>query len=128
VIDLIGTSRPSLRLATAALCLLTAGIDLARPRASVDETSGGPGWLVPVAVPLVIRPALLLAGLSVVADHSVPFYLLALVVAVGAGFTAAVTGLADRCPPAVLSWSARLCSAVAIVASALLIADAVFDY
>jgi hypothetical protein len=128
VIDLVGTSRPSLRLATAALCLLTAGIDLARPIARADETSGGPRWLVPVAIPLVVRPALLLAGLSVVADHSLPFYLLALVVAVGAGFAAGISQLADRCPPAVLVWSARLCSAVAMVASVLLIADAVFDY
>jgi hypothetical protein len=128
VIDLVGTSRPSLRLATAALCLLTAGIDLARPRAGADETSGGPGWLVPVGIPLVVRPALLLSGLSVVADHSVPFYLLALVVAVGAGAAAAISGFAERCPPAVLVWSARLLSAVAVVASALLIADAVFDY
>jgi hypothetical protein len=128
VIAAVDTSLPAMRLATASLCLLTAGIDIVRPRPSLDgETDERTAWLVPVAVPLVVRPALLLGGLSVVADHSVPFHLLALTIAIGSGLLLAVLRFAERVPPAAATWLSRTLSAAAVVASVLLIADAVFD-
>jgi len=128
LVDLVDTSRPALRLATASLCALTAGIDLARPRPTGADPDGGGTWLVPVMVPLVVRPALLLAGLSVVADHSLPFFAVVVAVAVATGVTLAWGRVADRTSPVILTWTTRLIAAITMVASALLIVHAVFDF
>ena len=127
VIDLVGTSLPAMRLAAASLCLLTAGIDVVRPNPSVDDDERAPAWLMPVAIPFVIRPALLLGGLSVVGDHSLPFYIGVLGLSLVAGLIAHAARITERTPTALLIWLSRLLSAAAVVASVLLIADAVFD-
>lgn len=127
LIDAIDTSLPAMRLAAASLCLLTAGIDIARPNPNVDTDGDPPGWLIPVMIPFVLRPALLLGGLSVVGDHSLPFSIGVLFVSLVAGLGSHVIRLPDRAPTALLLWTSRLLSAAAVVASVLLIADAVFD-
>jgi small neutral amino acid transporter SnatA (MarC family) len=128
VIDLVGTSEPAMRLAAGSLCLLSAGIDVAR-RPTTDEPALGGlrAAIMPVALPLFVRPAMLLAGFSVVADHGPGVYAIALAVSV-----AVLTGLsalgfgADPERP-VLVWVGRVLSFVAVAGAALLIADAVFD-
>ncbi|MEO6651909.1 MAG: hypothetical protein ABIP17_04540 [Ilumatobacteraceae bacterium] len=126
LIEVGETSAPAVRLAAGSLCLLSAGMDLAR-RPVVDEPTL-PGWraaLMPVTAPLFVRPVMVVAGLALVADHGIGAYLLAL--ALTAGSMVAATALdvgADR-PGAV--WMSRLMSAVGIAVSVLLIADAVFD-
>jgi hypothetical protein len=78
-------------------------------------------------VPLTVRPALLIAGWSVVADHNLWAYAGALAATV----ILAVVGSAapadrDR-PHPVVAWLTRIISAVAITASVLLIVDSIFD-
>lgn len=119
LLDALDVSRPAMRLGAAALCLLAAGIDIASPTPPTDDGGG----VLPVAIPLTVRPAMVVAGWSVVADHSVPFYALALaIVVVGAVAASAV----DARGPLV-TWSARLLSSLAAVAAVLLIVDSVFD-
>lgn len=132
LLDLLDVSRPAMRLAGASLCLLSAGVDFARPRVDDDGALGGRlAALVPIAVPLTFRPAVAIAGLSVVADHSLGFYAIALLVTVVTATAASLLpALADdrggavaRVLPAVV----RLIAAIAVAGSILLIADAVFD-
>jgi small neutral amino acid transporter SnatA (MarC family) len=131
------TSRPAMRLAAGGLCLLSAGIDLTtsgrRPTGDEPALPGRGAALVPVAVPLVVRPALVIAGLSVVADHGLGSYALALVVMV-AGAVVAVAIAAGSTPEptsgvarTITVWSGRLLSAAAVACSIVLIAHAVFD-
>jgi len=132
ILDALDVSRPAMRLAAASLCALAAVVDLARPRPAIvddidDGGGAGPAWLVPVAVPAVVRPALVIAGWSVVADHSLPTYAGAIAVAVAAGVAATLVRLPDRLPRGVATWAMRLISAVGIAFAVLLVADAVFD-
>ena len=131
VLDLLDVSRPAMRLAGASLCLLSAGIDFVRPRPDDEGVlDGARAALVPIAVPLTFRPAVVIAGLSVVADHSLGFYALALLVVVATSIVASLLpppsedgGTALRITLAAV----RFLAAVAFAGSALLIADAVFD-
>jgi small neutral amino acid transporter SnatA (MarC family) len=126
-LDVADASRPALRIAAAGLCLVSAGIDLARRPAADDAAlPGRAAALVPVALPLVARPAMMVAGLAVVADHGVVFYAAALAVTVvGLGLSTFVpeTGVGGTFG----TWSSRLLSSVAIVGAVLLGADGVFD-
>lgn len=120
-------SRPALRIAAAGLCLLSAGIDLVRRPSPDDAALPGRGAaLVPVALPLVARPAMVVAGLSVVADHSISFYGAALA-AVVAALVAGVSIPDDGVGRTVGGWAVRLLAACAIVGAILLGADGVFD-
>jgi small neutral amino acid transporter SnatA (MarC family) len=131
LLDLLDVSRPAMRLAGASLCLLSAAVDFVRPRPDGDGAlEGARAALVPVAVPLTFRPAVAIAGLSVVADHSVGFHAVTLLVVV------ATATIASLLPPPTEEGGAsvrltlaavRLLAAVAFAGSALLIADAVFD-
>jgi small neutral amino acid transporter SnatA (MarC family) len=131
LLEALDVSRPAMRLAAAALCLIGAGIDFAtRPGSPGAALEGRKAALVPVAVPLVMRPALLFAAVSVVADHSVPFHVLAIGVAVAAtiAFTAADAPAESTGAGSVATaWGSRLFAAAAVVGSVLLIANAVFD-
>jgi small neutral amino acid transporter SnatA (MarC family) len=121
-------SRPAMRLAAGSLLLLSAGIDLAtKPSEDLPSLPGVRAALVPVALPLFARPALIIAGLSVVADHGLALY--------GTGLAVAAVGLVlvVVAPPhgeaqrLVYLWSGRLLSAAAVAGSVALIANAVFD-
>lgn len=131
LLELLDVSRPAMRLAGASLCLLSAGVDFVRPRADGEGALDGQlAAFVPIAVPLTFRPAVVLAGLSVVADHSLAFYALSLLLVVITSTIASLLptptehgGVAARLVPTAI----RLLAAVAVAGSALLIADAVFD-
>lgn len=128
VLDIANTSRPAVRIAAAGLCLVSVVIDLVRGRPSSDASlPGRRAALIPVALPLVARPAMIVAGLSLVADHGLVAYASMLVVAV-VGVTA-VSAISDDSPVGrvVATWAMRLVSAAALVACVLLGADGVFD-
>ena len=76
-------------------------------------------------MPHVVRVPLLIAGFSVVADHGVAFYGLALVIA--ALLLVLLTTARARVPEAVGGWTARLLSAIGFAAALLLVTHAVFD-
>jgi len=128
VIEQLGTSEPAMRLAAGSLCLLSAGIDVAR-RPSTDEPAlpGLGAAIMPVAVPLFARPAMLIAGLSVVADRGVSTYAIGLAVSITALIALSATPVGDGPQQPVLVWIGRVLSFVAVAGSVLLIADAVFD-
>ena len=117
-----------MRLAAGSLCLLSAGIDLAR-RPVTDEPAldGFGAALMPVALPLFVRPAMLLAGFSVVADRGMSLYAFALIIAVVmlTALSAIPVGPDPERP--MLVWIGRLLSVIAVAGAVLLIADAVFD-
>jgi small neutral amino acid transporter SnatA (MarC family) len=128
IVDLVGTSRPALRLGAAALCMLTAVVDTARPRPPTEPVATG--WaaaLVPVAVPLTARAAVVIAGLSVVADHSLPFYGLVLALLIIATGVATLVEPSDGVVRRLVIAGVRMTAAIAFVGGALLVADAVFD-
>lgn len=131
LLDLLDVSRPAMRLAGASLCLLSAAVDLVRPRADGEGAlDGGRAAIVPIAVPLTFRPAVVIAGLSLVADHGLAFYAVTLLVLVVASTVTSLLpatfdggGVAVR----VTLTAVRLLAAVAVAGSVLLIADSVFD-
>jgi small neutral amino acid transporter SnatA (MarC family) len=128
LIDVADTSRPAMRVAAAALCLLTAAVDLVRGRAApTPALDGRAAAIVPVAIPFVARPAVVFAGLAVVADHGLARYALSL--GLGLAILVAVSATANRDGAAglVTTWISRLLSAAAVVASILLGVHAVFD-
>lgn len=137
LLDVLDVSHPAIRLAAAGLCALSAAVDLFRARAeAIAAPAGWLGALSPVAIPSVVRPALVIAGLSVVADHGLAVYGLALLIAVGVLVLLAAAPWSARPAPAgdvepaataVGVWAARLCSAVALAGAVLLAAHAVFD-
>jgi hypothetical protein len=83
--------------------------------------------VVPVAIPLFIRPAMLIAGLSVVADHGLVWYGAALAAVLVAAVIAVVRPPTADPQRLVHVWVGRLFSAVAVAGSVVLIAHAVFD-
>lgn len=131
LLDLLDVSRPAMRLAGASLCLLSAAVDFVRPRPGDDAAcEGAKAALVPIAVPLTFRPAVAIAGLSVVADHSFGFYAVTILVVVATATVASLVvapdgngGVTRRLTLAVV----RVAAAIAFTGSALLIAHAVFD-
>ena len=113
LLDALNVSQPAIRLAAAGLCVFSAVVDLLFR----DRESGDPKYWW---VAYIVRPALVVAGWSVVADHGLVFYAAALVLAVA---TVPVVRLPDT--PA--NWGMRLMSSLAIAASLLLVVHAVFD-
>jgi hypothetical protein len=69
---------------------------------------------------------LLVAGISVVADHSLGLYVVALAAATAITLAVAAAPL-ERTPSRAMSWLVRLSAAIAVAGSAALIAHAVFD-
>ena len=72
LLDALDVSDPAFRIAAGAVAAIAGGLDLVRRPPSAEPSL--PGWraaLVPVAVPLVIRPALVLGAVSAHADRGI---------------------------------------------------------
>jgi small neutral amino acid transporter SnatA (MarC family) len=128
VLEQVDASTPAMRLAAGSLCLLSAAIDLARRPGSDEPALDGLGAaLMPIALPLFARPAMVIAGFGVVADRGLSIYALGLVASIVI-LTALSAGQAGDDPERpILVWIGRVLSFVAVAGSVLLIADAVFD-
>jgi small neutral amino acid transporter SnatA (MarC family) len=128
LLEALDVSAPSFRLAAGIVALLAGAADLfRRPPASEPALAGRRAALVPVAIPLVARPALLVLALGAGADRGVLVSVGALAVAL-----ALLIGLAARSPTdgpggRVLRWGARLSAAVLVACGALLAVDGVLD-
>jgi small neutral amino acid transporter SnatA (MarC family) len=128
LLDALHVSDPSFRVAAGLLAGLTGIADLFRR--SPRPEPGLPGWravLVPIAVPVVARPALLVLALGAGADLGIAVSIAAM--AVGA---ALLTVLAAGCPPdgpggRVLLWASRALGAALVACGALLLLDGVLD-
>lgn len=128
LLDVADVSRPSIRLAAGGLLLLSAGADLiGKPPSEMASMTGRGAAVVPVAVPLFVRPAMVIAGLSVVADHGLALYAAALLVAAAVLTISSLGAGIQGAQRVAMTWLARLLSAVAVGGSIALIAHAVFD-
>jgi small neutral amino acid transporter SnatA (MarC family) len=107
--------------------VIAGGADLVRRPPSPEPALAGWGAaLVPVAAPLVVRPALILAGVSAHADRGIGVVVVALAIAVAAlaaTATAPTAGASGRA----LRWAARLTAAALVATSVLLVVDGVLD-
>jgi small neutral amino acid transporter SnatA (MarC family) len=128
LLDALDVSDPSFRVAAGIVAAIAGAADMfRRPPAPEPALDGWRAALVPVAVPVVARPALVVLALGAGADVS----LLVTVGAVALG-VALLTALVDRCPidgPAgrILRWTGRLMAAGLIACAVILTVDGVLD-
>jgi len=125
LLDALDVSDPAFRIAAGVVAVITGAIDLVRRPPSAEPAL--PGWraaLVPVAVPLVIRPALVLGAVSANADRGAGVVAAALLVGVAA-LAAATAAPAEGPAWRVARWGAALTGAVLAAAGVLLVVDGV---
>ena len=128
LLDAMDVSEPSFRVAAGIVAGLAGAIDLfRRPPPPEPALEGWRAALVPVAVPVVARPALLVLALSAGADSGV--LVSAGAMALGA---ALLTGLAAGWPTEgprgrLLRWGARLLALALVACGVILTLDGVLD-
>lgn len=123
VLDLLDVSRPALRIAAGLVAAVTAIVGIVR-RPGDDTGAALPGlWaaVVPVAVPLVVSPALVVLALSAGADRGVAP--VAIAAAIGTGILAALATQSTT----LYAWASRVSAAILLVASVLLVVNGVLD-
>jgi small neutral amino acid transporter SnatA (MarC family) len=128
LLDLLDVSDPSFRVAAGLIALLTGAIDLFRkPPARDPALEGRAAALVPVAFPVVARPALLVVAVGAGADQGVLLSAGAMALGI-AGLTGLVAadlrlGLGGR----TLRWVVRLLAIALIACGILLTLDGVMS-
>ncbi len=128
LLDALDVSEPSFRMAAGLVAVLAGAADLfRRPPQPEPALAGRRAALIPVAVPLVARPALLVLALGAGADRGVLVSAGAMAVGV-----ALFTGLAANCPTdgpggRVLAWAGRLMAAGLVACGAILAVDGLLD-
>jgi small neutral amino acid transporter SnatA (MarC family) len=128
LLDVLGVSAAAFRVAAGGLAAVMGAADLVlRPPAPEPALPGWKAALVPVAVPLVLRPVVVVLALAAGVDRGVA--LTAGAVAVGVGLAVAAVAWVPEAGPGerILRWGARLAGAVAFVAGMLLAIDGVLD-
>jgi small neutral amino acid transporter SnatA (MarC family) len=128
LLDALDVSDPSFRTAAGLVAVLAGIADLfRRPPAPEPALPGRRAALVPVAVPLVARPALLVLALGAGADRDLLLTAGAMLVGVAllAGLTAAWPTEGPR--GRVLRWACRLLGAGLVACGVLLAIDGVLD-
>ncbi len=128
LLDALDVSAPAFRTAAGGVAVLAGAIDLIRrPPPPEPALAGRAAALVPVAIPLVARPALLIMALGAGADRGalVSVGAMAIGVALMAGLAAAspTDGPAGR----VLRWAVRLLAAGLVASGVLLAIDGVLS-
>jgi small neutral amino acid transporter SnatA (MarC family) len=127
LLDLFDASEPSFRTAAGIVAVLAGAADLfRRPPPPEPALAGWRAALVPVAIPLVARPALLVLALGAGADRDVLLTAgaMALGIAVLTGLTA---GWREGPRVRVLRWAGRLLGAALVACGILLTIDGVLD-
>jgi len=128
LLDALDVSQPSFRIAAGIVAALAGAADLfRRPPPAEPALAGWRAAIVPVAVPVVARPALLVLAVGAGADRSVLVSAAAMLAGV-----ALLTGLAARCPTEgpggrVLRWAGRLFAAGLVAGGVILAVDGVLD-
>jgi small neutral amino acid transporter SnatA (MarC family) len=128
LLDALDVSAPAFRLAAGIVAVLAGAVDLIRrPPSPEPALAGRRAALVPVAIPVVARPALLVMALGAGVDRGVLVSVGAMAIGV-----AVMTALAVRCPTEgaggrVLRWAARLLALGLVAAGVLLGIDGILD-
>jgi small neutral amino acid transporter SnatA (MarC family) len=118
LLEALGVSAPGFRTAAGVVAILTGVVDFFRRPPSPDPAlPGRRAALVPVAYPLVARPALLILALGAGADHSVLVTLVAMALGV-----AAIAAL-----PRLPRWTVRVLAAGLVACGVLLGIDGVLS-
>jgi small neutral amino acid transporter SnatA (MarC family) len=128
LLEAVDVSAPGYRTAAGVVAVLAGAVDLFRRPPSPDPAL--PGWraaLVPVAIPVVARPALLVMALGAGADDRVLVSVLTMAVAVTLMTGLAVRGSPDDVGGRVLHWASRLLAAGLMACGILLAIDGVLD-
>jgi small neutral amino acid transporter SnatA (MarC family) len=128
LLEALDVSEPSFRIAAGTVAGLTGAADLFRRPPPPDPALGG--WraaLIPVAIPVVARPALLVLALGAGADRGVVVSAGAMAMGVGL-----LTGLAAGWPTdgsggRVLRWAGRLLAAGLVACGVILAVDGILD-
>jgi small neutral amino acid transporter SnatA (MarC family) len=128
VLDALDVSDPSFRLAAGIVAGLAGALDLfRRPPSPEPALAGRRAALIPFAVPVLARPALLVIALGAGADQGVLVCAGAMVAGV-----ALLTGLVARVPTdgsrgRALRWAGRLLAAGLVAGGVLLTVDGILD-
>jgi small neutral amino acid transporter SnatA (MarC family) len=128
LLDALDVSAPAFRTAAGIVAALAGAADLIRrPPGPEPALPGRRASLVPVAIPIVARPALVVMALGAGVDRGVLVSVGAMAVGV-----ALMAGLAVRCPTdgpsgRVLRWTCRLLAAGLVAAGTLLGIDGILD-
>lgn len=126
--DALDVSDSSLRIAAGVVGVIAGAVDLFRPAPSPEPAlPGRRAWLVPVAVPLVIRPALLVLATSAAADHGAWLVVLGVVAAVGGLVALVSTTTPEGVSGRVLRWVSRLAAVALVAGSVLVIVNGILD-
>jgi small neutral amino acid transporter SnatA (MarC family) len=128
LLDALDVSEPSFRLAAGTVALVAGAADLLRRPPSWEPALGG--WraaLVPVAVPLVARPALLVMALGAGADRSVLVAFAAMVAGVGLLIALCTWWPPDGPGGRALGWARRALAAGLVACGVLLAIDGILD-
>jgi small neutral amino acid transporter SnatA (MarC family) len=128
LLDALDVSDPSFRAAAGIVAAIAGAGDLfRRPPPPEPSLAGWRAALVPVAIPVVARPALLVLALGAGADHSL--LLSAGAMAVGVSLLIALTARAPAGGPTgrILRWAGRLGAAGLVVCGVVLGIDGVLD-
>ncbi|HEY7071205.1 MAG TPA: hypothetical protein VH479_13860, partial [Acidimicrobiales bacterium] len=128
LLDVLDVTTPAFRIAAGVVAAVAGAVTLVRPRPAREPAlAGRRAALVPVAVPLVVRPALVFLALSAHADRGVPVPAAALAASV-AGLVALVARVApEGTGGRAVLWVARGTAAALIAASVLLVLDGVYS-
>jgi small neutral amino acid transporter SnatA (MarC family) len=128
LLDALDVSDSSFRLAAAVVAVIAGAGDLfRRPPAREPALAGWKAALVPVAIPVVARPALLILAVGAGADHSAGVTAAAMAIGV-ALLSGLVAGVSTEGPDGrVLRWAARLLAAGLIACGVVLGVDGVWD-
>jgi hypothetical protein len=129
LLDALHISAPTARIAAAIVVVVTGVVDLSGRVPSPDPGLPGLGGaLVPVFVPLALRPALALMAVSVAADHGVLAVGVAAVVIVLADVGGAeIAPLEPGVRRTVVRWTMALLAVVVIGVAIAMAVDGVFD-
>ena len=129
VLDALHISPPTVRIAVALVMAITAVIDLVGRVPSPEPALSGLGaGLVPVLVPLVLRPGLALLALSAAADHGVaPVAIAAVLILLGTLDAGAFSPVGGGTRRAVVRWTMAVLAVVAIAVALAMAVDGVFD-
>jgi small neutral amino acid transporter SnatA (MarC family) len=128
VLDAAEVSSPALRIAAGAVAAIVGGADLVRRPPPAEPAL--PGWraaLVPIAVPLTARPALVLLAMGARADRG--WAVVAATLAVGVALLAALAAYAPVDGPGGRAgrWAGRVTAAALVATSILLVVDGIYD-
>jgi small neutral amino acid transporter SnatA (MarC family) len=128
LLDALDVSEPSFRLAAGVVAVLAGALDLfRRPPPPEPALAGWRAALVPVAIPVVARPALLVLALGAGAERSLLVSASAMAVGVVL-LTALAAGSSTEGPGGrVLRWASRLLAAGLVACGVILAIDGIMD-